>query len=76
MLVCVPVLCRRGSNVSLTLDLCTPGCSEQGFGYIMSPKDESAREYLQTASKVLTDEELHKKALDSFLLQTEFFVSI
>ncbi|XP_077177670.1 tyrosine-protein phosphatase non-receptor type 5 isoform X1 [Paroedura picta] len=64
---------RRGSNVSLTLDMCTPGCSEQGFGYIMSPREESAREYLQTASNVLTAEELHTKALDSFVLQTEFF---
>lgn len=70
------VLGRRGSNVSLTLDMCTPGCSEQGFGYIMSPREESAQEYLQTASNVLTAEELHRKALDSFTLQTEFFVSI
>ncbi|XP_008105866.1 tyrosine-protein phosphatase non-receptor type 5 [Anolis carolinensis] len=64
---------RRGSNVSLTLDMCTPGCTEQGFGYVMSPREESAREYLQTASNVLTEEELHEKALDSFVLQTEFF---
>ncbi|XP_061466171.1 tyrosine-protein phosphatase non-receptor type 5 isoform X3 [Rhineura floridana] len=64
---------RRGSNVSLTLDMCTPGCSEQGFGYIMSPREQSAREYLQAASNVLTEEELHQKALDSFGLQTEFF---
>ncbi|XP_013913631.1 PREDICTED: tyrosine-protein phosphatase non-receptor type 5 [Thamnophis sirtalis] len=64
---------RRGSNVSLTLDMCTPGCTEQGFGYIMSPKDDSAQEYLQTASNILTEEELHQKALDSFVLQTEFF---
>ncbi|KAJ7344393.1 hypothetical protein JRQ81_000343 [Phrynocephalus forsythii] len=64
---------RRGSNVSLTLDMCTPGCTEQGFGYIMSPREESAQEYLQTASNVLTAEVLHEKALDSFVLQTEFF---
>ncbi|XP_052550018.1 tyrosine-protein phosphatase non-receptor type 5 isoform X1 [Tympanuchus pallidicinctus] len=64
---------RRGSNVSLTLDMCTPGCSEQGFGYIMSPREQSAQEYLQTASNILTEEELHKKALDSFILQAEFF---
>uniref|UniRef100_A0A8C5SIU2 protein-tyrosine-phosphatase n=1 Tax=Laticauda laticaudata TaxID=8630 RepID=A0A8C5SIU2_LATLA len=64
---------RRGSNVSLTLDMCTPGCTEQGFGYIMSPKEELAQEYLQTASNILTEEELHQKALDSFVLQTEFF---
>ncbi|XP_026562238.1 tyrosine-protein phosphatase non-receptor type 5 [Pseudonaja textilis] len=64
---------RRGSNVSLTLDMCTPGCTEQGFGYIMSPKEELAQEYLQTASNILTEEELHQKALDSFVLQAEFF---
>ncbi|XP_019332697.1 tyrosine-protein phosphatase non-receptor type 5 isoform X2 [Alligator mississippiensis] len=64
---------RRGSNVSLTLDMCTPGCSEQGFGYIMSPREQSAREYLQTATNILTEEELHKKALDPFILQAEFF---
>ncbi|XP_065538909.1 tyrosine-protein phosphatase non-receptor type 5 isoform X5 [Lathamus discolor] len=64
---------RRGSNVSLTLDMCTPGCSEQGFGYVMSPREQSAQEYLQTASNILTEEELHKKALDPFILQAEFF---
>lgn len=70
------LFCRRGSNVSLTLDMCTPGCSEQGFGYVMSPREQSAREYLQTASNILTEEELHKKALDPFILQAEFFVSV
>jgi len=64
---------RRGSNVSLTLDMCTPGCSEEGFGYLMSPREESAREYLLSASQVLQAEELHEKALDPFLLQAEFF---
>ncbi|XP_012381105.1 tyrosine-protein phosphatase non-receptor type 5 isoform X2 [Dasypus novemcinctus] len=64
---------RRGSNVSLTLDMCTPGCNEEGFGYIMSPREESAREYLLSASRVLQAEELHEKALDPFLLQAEFF---
>uniref|UniRef100_A0A8C5R4Q3 protein-tyrosine-phosphatase n=1 Tax=Leptobrachium leishanense TaxID=445787 RepID=A0A8C5R4Q3_9ANUR len=63
---------RRGSNVSLTLDMCTPGCMEP-YGHIMSPREQSAREYLETASNVLTEEELHKKALDSFNLQKEFF---
>lgn len=67
---------RRGSNVSLTLDMCTPGCTEQGFGYIMSPREQSAQEYLQKASNILSEEELHEKALDSFVLQAEFFVSI
>lgn len=66
---------RRGSNVSLTLDMCTPGCNEEGFGCLMSPREESAREYLLSASRILQAEELHEKALDPFLLQAEFFVS-
>lgn len=67
--------CRRGSNVSLTLDMCTPGCNEEGFGYLVSPREESAHEYLLSASRILRAEELHEKALDPFLLQAEFFVS-
>nr|KAF6343531.1 protein tyrosine phosphatase non-receptor type 5 [Pipistrellus kuhlii] len=53
--------------------MCTPGCNEEGFGYLMSPREESAREYLLSASRVLQAEELHEKALDPFLLQAEFF---
>ncbi|KAM7330802.1 hypothetical protein ACRRTK_009991 [Alexandromys fortis] len=64
---------RRGSNVSLTLDMCTPGCNEEGFGYLVSPREESAHEYLLSASRILRAEELHEKALDPFLLQAEFF---
>lgn len=60
--------------MSLTLDMCTPGCTEP-YGHIMSPREQSTREYLQTASNVLTAEELHERALDSFELQKEFFVS-
>ncbi|KAM4617890.1 tyrosine-protein phosphatase non-receptor type 5-like [Discoglossus pictus] len=63
---------RRGSNVSLTLDMCTPGCTEP-YAHIMSPREQSTREYLQTQSNVLTKEELHDIALDSFTLQKEFF---
>ncbi|XP_044126929.1 tyrosine-protein phosphatase non-receptor type 5 [Bufo gargarizans] len=63
---------RRGSNVSLTLDMCTPGSTEP-YGHIMSPREQSTRECLETASNVLTPEELHDKALDSFELQKEFF---
>ncbi|XP_043938789.1 tyrosine-protein phosphatase non-receptor type 5 isoform X2 [Protopterus annectens] len=62
---------RRGSNVSLTLDMCTPGCTES-YGSVMSPREQSAREYLQNASNVLTTEQLHDGALDSFALQAEF----
>lgn len=55
--------------------MCTPGCNEEGFGYLVSPREESAHEYLLSASRVLRAEELHEKALDPFLLQAEFFVS-
>ncbi|XP_069480265.1 tyrosine-protein phosphatase non-receptor type 5 [Ambystoma mexicanum] len=63
---------RRGSNVSLTLDMCTPGSLEP-YGHVMSPREQSAREYLQAATNVLTKDELHERALDSLVLQTEFF---
>lgn len=55
--------------------MCTPGCNEEGFGYLVSPREESAHEYLLSASRVLRAEELHEKALDPFLLQAEFLVS-
>ncbi|KAG2462062.1 PTN5 phosphatase, partial [Polypterus senegalus] len=63
---------RRGSNVSLTLDMCTPGSTEP-YGSVLSPREQSAREYLQKASNVLTAMELHERAMDSFTLQAEFF---
>ncbi|XP_072375040.1 tyrosine-protein phosphatase non-receptor type 5 isoform X1 [Scyliorhinus torazame] len=62
---------RRGSNVSLTLDMCTPG-SEEADGLVLSPRDQSAWEYLQTASNLLTSQILHERAMDSFSLQREF----
>ncbi|XP_020385430.1 tyrosine-protein phosphatase non-receptor type 5 [Rhincodon typus] len=62
---------RRGSNVSLTLDMCTPG-SEEADGQVLSPREQSAWEYLQTASNLLTSEILHERAMDSFSLQREF----
>ncbi|XP_078403987.1 tyrosine-protein phosphatase non-receptor type 5 [Cetorhinus maximus] len=62
---------RRGSNVSLTLDMCTPG-SEEADGQVLSPREQSAWEYLQTASNLLTSQILHERAMDSFSLQREF----
>ncbi|XP_067902158.1 tyrosine-protein phosphatase non-receptor type 5 isoform X2 [Heterodontus francisci] len=62
---------RRGSNVSLTLDMCTPG-SEEADGQLLSPSEQSAWEYLQRASNLLTSQILHERAMDSFTLQREF----
>lgn len=65
---------RRGSNVSLTLDMCTPGCTEPyGYGAQLSPRDQSAQEYLRQGTHVLTPAMLHKRAMDDQALQAEFY---
>ncbi|KAG5270152.1 hypothetical protein AALO_G00189330 [Alosa alosa] len=63
---------RRGSNVSLTLDMCTPGTTEP-YGAMLSPRDQTTQEYLQKASNVLTAAQLHARALDDAVLQAEFY---
>ncbi|XP_020786810.1 tyrosine-protein phosphatase non-receptor type 5 [Boleophthalmus pectinirostris] len=65
---------RRGSNVSLTLDMCTPGCTEPyGYGAQLSPRDQSAQEYLRQGTHVLTPAQLHSRAMDDQALQAEFY---
>ncbi|XP_053741962.1 tyrosine-protein phosphatase non-receptor type 5 [Synchiropus splendidus] len=65
---------RRGSNVSLTLDMCTPGCTEPyGYGAQLSPRDQSAQEYLREGTHVLTPAMLHTRAMDDQSLQAEFY---
>lgn len=65
---------RRGSNVSLTLDMCTPGCTEPyGYGAQLSPRDQSAQEYLRQGTHVLTPAMLHSRAMDDQALQAEFY---
>ncbi|MCJ8747470.1 hypothetical protein PDJAM_G00153830 [Pangasius djambal] len=63
---------RRGSNVSLTLDMCTPGTTEP-YGMLLSPRDQSTQEYLEKASNPLTPAQLHMRALDDAVLQAEFY---
>ncbi|KAM7396460.1 hypothetical protein PAMP_019497 [Pampus punctatissimus] len=65
---------RRGSNVSLTLDMCTPGCTEPyGYGAQLSPRDQSAQEYLRQGTHMLTPAMLHTRAMDDQSLQAEFY---
>uniref|UniRef100_A0A3P8VHX9 protein-tyrosine-phosphatase n=1 Tax=Cynoglossus semilaevis TaxID=244447 RepID=A0A3P8VHX9_CYNSE len=65
---------RRGSNVSLTLDMCTPGCTEPyGYGAQLSPRDQSAQEYLRQGTHILTPALLHTRAMDDQSLQAEFY---
>nr|XP_040019114.1 tyrosine-protein phosphatase non-receptor type 5 [Gasterosteus aculeatus aculeatus]XP_040019115.1 tyrosine-protein phosphatase non-receptor type 5 [Gasterosteus aculeatus aculeatus] len=65
---------RRGSNVSLTLDMCTPGCTEPyGYGGQLSPRDQTAKEYLRQGTNSLTPAMLHTRAVDDQSLQAEFY---
>ncbi|KAM3832607.1 receptor-type tyrosine-protein phosphatase R isoform 1-T1 [Vipera latastei] len=62
---------RRGSNVSLTLDMSSLGCAEPLIA-VPTPREKVAMEYLQSASRMLTKEQLKDVAESSHLLQTEF----
>ncbi|XP_053317973.1 receptor-type tyrosine-protein phosphatase R isoform X2 [Spea bombifrons] len=62
---------RRGSNVSLTLDMSTLGIVEP-FNIIQTPRETVANEYLQSASRVLTRQQLRDVVQSSHLLHTEF----
>ncbi|KAM6927122.1 tyrosine-protein phosphatase non-receptor type 5-like [Lycodopsis pacificus] len=65
---------RRGSNVSLTLDMCSPGCTEPyGYGGQLSPRDQTAKEYLRQGTNTLTPAMLHTRAIDDQSLQAEFY---
>ncbi|KAJ7405699.1 Receptor-type tyrosine-protein phosphatase R [Willisornis vidua] len=62
---------RRGSNVSLTLDMSSLG-SVEPFITVPTPREKVAMEYLQSAGRVLTRQQLRDAAACSHLLQTEF----
>ncbi|KAJ7411417.1 Tyrosine-protein phosphatase non-receptor type 5 [Pitangus sulphuratus] len=62
---------RRGSNVSLTLDMSSLG-SVEPFVTVPTPREKVAMEYLQSAGRVLTRQQLRDTVACSHLLQTEF----
>ncbi|XP_031795054.1 receptor-type tyrosine-protein phosphatase R isoform X2 [Sarcophilus harrisii] len=62
---------RRGSNVSLTLDMSGLGSIEP-FVAVPTPREKVAMEYLQSASRILTRSQLRDTMASSHLLQTEF----
>uniref|UniRef100_A0A674HDU8 protein-tyrosine-phosphatase n=1 Tax=Taeniopygia guttata TaxID=59729 RepID=A0A674HDU8_TAEGU len=62
---------RRGSNVSLTLDMSSLG-SVEPFVTVPTPREKVAMEYLQSAGRVLTRQQLRDTVSCSHLLQTEF----
>ncbi|KAM5249213.1 receptor-type tyrosine-protein phosphatase R isoform 4-T4 [Hipposideros larvatus] len=62
---------RRGSNVSLTLDMSSLGNVEP-FVAVPTPREKVAMEYLQSASRILTRSQLKDIVASSHLLQSEF----
>ncbi|KAM4677202.1 receptor-type tyrosine-protein phosphatase R isoform 2-T2 [Discoglossus pictus] len=62
---------RRGSNVSLTLDMSGLGIVEP-FNVVPTPREKVAIEYLQSASRVLTRQQLREAVQSPHLLHTEF----
>ncbi|XP_042191899.1 receptor-type tyrosine-protein phosphatase R isoform X2 [Callorhinchus milii] len=62
---------RRGSNVSLTLDMNTLG-SVETFSIAPTPRERISMEYLQFASRTLTRQQLREIVESSQYLEAEF----
>lgn len=69
------VICRRGSNVSLVLDMSALGSVEPLNCGVTTPREGVAQEYLQSAGRVLTRQQLRDTTLNTQALHTEFAVS-
>ncbi|TRZ03679.1 hypothetical protein DNTS_033760 [Danionella cerebrum] len=63
---------RRGSNVSLVLDMSALGSVEPLSCSVVTPRERVAQEYLHTASRVLTRALLRETSLNTQNLQAEF----
>lgn len=61
--------CRRGPNHSLKITIATKQRSLES-----PPTDYSSEEFLRTATRKLTIDDLHQRALDTVLLSNEFWV--
>uniref|UniRef100_A0A672TMG1 protein-tyrosine-phosphatase n=1 Tax=Strigops habroptila TaxID=2489341 RepID=A0A672TMG1_STRHB len=68
---CIPEMKPVGSNVSLTLDMSSLG-SVEPFVTVPTPREKVAMEYLQSAGRILTRQQLRDAVACSHLLQTEF----
>lgn len=66
------LLCRRGSNVSLVLDMSSLG-SVEPIQPVCTPRDITLQ-FLRTSSHVLRTEELQQRAQSLAQLQEEFSV--
>ncbi|XP_026779032.3 receptor-type tyrosine-protein phosphatase R isoform X2 [Pangasianodon hypophthalmus] len=63
---------RRGSNVSLVLDMSALGSVEPLNCGVNTPRERVAQEYLQSAGRVLTRQQLRDATLNTQALHTEF----
>ncbi|XP_060745513.1 receptor-type tyrosine-protein phosphatase R isoform X2 [Tachysurus vachellii] len=63
---------RRGSNVSLVLDMSALGSVEPLNCRVNTPRQRVAQEYLQSASRVLTRQQLRDATLNTHSLHAEF----
>ncbi|XP_013890225.1 receptor-type tyrosine-protein phosphatase R [Austrofundulus limnaeus] len=63
---------RRGSNVSLVLDMSTLGSVEPLSVGVVTPREAAARDYLLSAGRPLRPHELHDLVHNTQRLQAEF----
>ncbi|XP_029018726.1 receptor-type tyrosine-protein phosphatase R [Betta splendens] len=63
---------RRGSNVSLVLDMSALGSVEPLSAAVVSPREAAAREYLLSAGRPLTRQQLRDAVSNAHRLQAEF----
>ncbi|XP_042566040.1 receptor-type tyrosine-protein phosphatase R isoform X1 [Clupea harengus] len=64
---------RRGSNVSLVLDMSSLGAVEPlNCGGVSTPRESAAQEYLQSAGRTLTRQQLRHTVLNTPTLHAEF----
>ncbi|KAL2102850.1 hypothetical protein ACEWY4_002018 [Coilia grayii] len=63
---------RRGSNVSLVLDMSALGAVEPLNCGVSTPRESAAQEYLQSAGRTLTRQQLRLTVLNTQTLHAEF----
>uniref|UniRef100_A0A3B5M7H3 protein-tyrosine-phosphatase n=1 Tax=Xiphophorus couchianus TaxID=32473 RepID=A0A3B5M7H3_9TELE len=66
---------RRGSNVSLVLDMSALGSVEPLNVSVVTPRETAAREYLLSAGRPLTRQQLRDVISNTHKLHVEFAVS-
>lgn len=70
----IPLSHRRGSNVSLVLDMSVLGSVEPLSSTGATPRERVAQEYLQAASRTLSRQQLRGAVLNTQNLHAEFVV--